>query len=400
MRVVANSQTTTMSSARASDSFNTNNSAIKKSSSSPLLSSSFSRRRRERKDGLVKTSAFFDDLKQKASQVLEKSRDESEESGGDGDEDLYPEESTDYDDENANPFKTMLQKGMKKPAFISRDEGDMEYVNYDNTVDEMEEEMETNNKGFSSAAENLIPKFSVPKLKMPEKKAATPAYKEEEEEEEEGSTETSNPFAKMLKQSKSVQMTKAAQGERDFDTAIKERVSSKAAAALMEAKDTSTAKWTLTPDSSTSRKRLSKINLKNGDVLIVGRDKGNGVDVSVPLPCVSGVHCQLEMERNKLYVTDLGSTNGTYVDGFQLRKNNRFRVFNQSVIRLGAENRDGEDYASFGTDLTGAEEMEKNSEYGQLNYFIEFLGGPKVVINFIFINLAFQGTFFLLLKFL
>ena len=377
-------------------------SSTKKNSSSFSFSSAapFGRKERggRRSDGL-KTSAFFDDLKQKASQVLEKSRDESEESGGDGDEDLYPEESTDYDDENANPFKTMLQKGMKKPAFISRDEGDTEYVNYDNTVDEMEEEMETNNKGFSSAAENLIPKFSVPKLKMPEKKAATPAY-EEEEEEEEGSTETSNPFAKMLKQSKSVQMTKAAQGERDFDTAIKERVSSKAAAALMEAKDTSTAKWTLTPDSSTSRKRLSKINLKNGDVLIVGRDKGNGVDVSVPLPCVSGVHCQLEMERNKLYVTDLGSTNGTYVDGFQLRKNNRFRVFNQSVIRLGAENRDGEDYASFGTDLTGAEEMEKNSEYGQLNYFIEFLGGPKVVINFIFINLAFQGTFFLLLKFL
>ena len=403
MRVVANSQTTTMSSARASNSFNTttNNSAIKKSSSSPLLSSSFSRRRRERKDGLVKTSAFFDDLKQKASQVLEKSRDDDEKE--EEEQDVYPEESTDYDDENANPFKTMLQKGMKKPAFISRDEGDEEYVNYDNTVDEMEEEMETNNKGFSSAAENLIPKFSVPKFKIPEKKASaatqTPAYEEEEEKEEE-STETSNPFAKMLKKSKSVQMTKAAQGERDFDTAIKERVSSKAAAALMEAKDTSTAKWTLTPDSSTTKKRLGKINLKNGDVFIIGREKGNGVDVSVPLPCVSGVHCQLEMERNKLYVTDLGSTNGTYVDGFQLRKNNRFRIFNQSVVRLGAENRDGEDYASFGTDLTGADEMEKNSEYGQLNYFIEFLGGPKVVINFIFINLAFQGTFFILLKYL
>jgi len=349
----------------------------------------------------VKTSAFFDDLKQKASQVLEKSRDDDEKE--EEEQDVYPEESTDYDDENANPFKTMLQKGMKKPAFISRDEGDEEYVNYDNTVDEMEEEMETNNKGFSSAAENLIPKFSVPKFKIPEKKASaatqTPAYEEEEEKEEE-STETSNPFAKMLKKSKSVQMTKAAQGERDFDTAIKERVSSKAAAALMEATDTSTAKWTLTPDSSTTKKRLGKINLKNGDVFIIGREKGNGIDVSVPLPCVSGVHCQLEMERNKLYVTDLGSTNGTYVDGFQLRKNNRFRIFNQSVVRLGAENRDGEDYASFGTDLTGADEMEKNSEYGQLNYFIEFLGGPKVVINFIFINLAFQGTFFILLKYL
>ena len=60
-------------------------------------------------------------------------------------------------------------------------------MNYDNTVDEMEEEMETNNKGFSSAAENLIPKFSVPKFKIPEKKAATqtPAYEEEEEKEEE-----------------------------------------------------------------------------------------------------------------------------------------------------------------------------------------------------------------------
>ena len=412
------SQTTTgMSSARASNSFTNNNNAIKKSSSSSsssstssksssplLLSSSFSRRRRRRReqdDGL-KTSAFFDDLKQKASQVLEKSRDDDDEEE-DKDKETYPEESTDYDDENANPFKTMLQKGMKKPAFISRDEGDEEYVNYDNTVDEMEEEMETNNKGFSSAAENLIPKFSgLPKFKIPEMKASaatqTPAYAEEEKEEE--STETSNPFAKMLKKSKSVQMTKAAQGERDFDTAIKERVSSKAAAALMEATDTSTAKWTLTPDSSTTKKRLGKINLKNGDVFIIGREKGNGVDVSVPLPCVSGVHCQLEMERNKLYVTDLGSTNGTYVDGFQLRKNNRFRIFNQSVVRLGAENRDGEDYASFGTDLTGADEMEKNSEYGQLNYFIEFLGGPKVVINFIFINLAFQGTFFILLKYL
>jgi len=349
----------------------------------------------------LKTSAFFDELKQKASQVLETSAEEEDEEGleKENDEGEYPEESTDYDDENANPFKTMLQKGMKKPAFISRDE-DEEYVNYDNTVDEMmEEEMRTNNGKFSSAAENLIPKFSVPKFNMPEKKASpsTPAYKEEKEEEE---TKTANPFAKMLNKSKSVQMTKDAQGERDFDSAMKERVSSKAAAALMEAKDTDTAKWTLTPDSSTSKKRLSKINLKNGDVLIVGRQRGNGVDVSVPLPCVSGVHCQLEMERNKLYVTDLGSTNGTYVDGFQLRKNNRFRIFNQSVVRLGAENTGGEDFASFGSDLTGADEMEKNSEYGQLNYFIEFLGGPKVVINFIFINLVFQGTFFLLLKYL
>ena len=61
-------------------------------------------------------------------------------------------------------------------------------MNYDNTVDEMmEEEMRTNNGKFSSAAENLIPKFSVPKFNMPEKKASSAdarAYKEEKEEEE------------------------------------------------------------------------------------------------------------------------------------------------------------------------------------------------------------------------
>ena len=184
-------------------------------------------------------------------------------------------------------------------------------MNYDNTVDEMEEDMETNNKGFSSSLENLIPKLSVPKFNITEKKAATqtPAYEEEEEKEEE-STETSNPFAKMLKKSKSVQMTKAAQGERDFDTAIKERVSSKAAAALMEATDTSTAKWTLTPDSSTTKKRLGKINLKNGDVFIIGREKGNGVDVAcryrASLACIAN-----SKWRETNYRPDLGSTNGT-----------------------------------------------------------------------------------------
>ena len=38
--------------------------------------------------------------------------------------------------------------------------------------------------------------------------------------------------------------------------------------------------------------------------------------------------------------------------------------------------------------------LEKDSEYGQLNYFIEFLGGPKVVVNFIFINFAFRVDLF------
>ena len=76
---------------------------------------------------------------------------------------------------------------------------------------------------------------------------------------------------------------------------------------------------------------------------------------------MSGVHCQLEMEDNRLYVRRIGSTNGTYVDGQEMRKNNRYRVFNGATLRLGAENVNGEPYVSYDVDLTGAKEMDRNS---------------------------------------
>ena len=80
-----------------------------------------------------------------------------------------------------------------------------------------------------------------------------------------------------------------------------------------------------------------------------------------------------------------------------MRKGRRFRVFNGCQVRLGAENFNGEQYAVYDVKLTGAKEINKNSEYGQLTYFIEFLGGPQVVVNFVFVNIAFQLGFYLLL---
>jgi hypothetical protein len=100
------------------------------------------------------------------------------------------------------------------------------------------------------------------------------------------------------------------------------------------------------------------------------------------------------MEGNRLFVTDLGSTNGTYVDGQELRKNNRFRVFNGQIVRLGAENMNGEPFVVFDAKLTGANEMDRNSEYGQVQALVEALGGPQVVVNFLFINVAFQLGFY------
>jgi hypothetical protein len=155
--------------------------------------------------------------------------------------------------------------------------------------------------------------------------------------------------------------------------------------------------WTLRPEPVRGAK-LRSFEVRDGDSRVVGRDRGPEIDVVANVGCVSGVHCRLEMEGNKLYVTDLGSTNGTYVDGQEIRKNSRYRVFNGATIRLGAENVNGEPYVSYAVQLEGAKEMDRNSEYGQVQAIVEAVGGPKVVVNFLFVNVAFQLGFYLLLQ--
>ena len=87
-------------------------------------------------------------------------------------------------------------------------------------------------------------------------------------------------------------------------------------------------------------------------------------------------------------------TDEHFLYGTTLRKNNRFRVFNGQIVRLGAENMNGEPFVVFDAKLTGANEMDRNSEYGQVQALVEALGGPQVVVNFLFINVAFQLGFY------
>lgn len=143
---------------------------------------------------------------------------------------------------------------------------------------------------------------------------------------------------------------------------------------------------------------MRPVKLRAGDFLVVGRDKGPGVDYVAKVNCVSGVHCQFEMDGQKLFVTDLGSTNGTYVSGREVRKNVRSRVYNGDSVRLGAENVNGEAFVTFDTDLTGAKELDKNTEYGQLQALIEAVGGVNVVVNFLIVNVFFQLGFYFLLQ--
>ena len=56
-------------------------------------------------------------------------------------------------------------------------------------------------------------------------------------------------------------------------------------------------RWTLDPEPVRGA-RLQKFTLESGDVKVLGRDKGPGIDVVAKVGCVSGGHCQLEMEGN------------------------------------------------------------------------------------------------------
>jgi pSer/pThr/pTyr-binding forkhead associated (FHA) protein len=47
--------------------------------------------------------------------------------------------------------------------------------------------------------------------------------------------------------------------------------------------------------------------------LVIGRKKE--CDVRIPVPSVSREHCELKVEGGKVLVRDLGSSNGTYVNG-------------------------------------------------------------------------------------
>lgn len=70
------------------------------------------------------------------------------------------------------------------------------------------------------------------------------------------------------------------------------------------------------------------IELKEGKSR-VGRD--SPAEVLLPIPTVSAVHAELEVEGGKLTVTDLESTNGTFIDGTELKPSS------PTPVALGAE---------------------------------------------------------------
>lgn len=76
--------------------------------------------------------------------------------------------------------------------------------------------------------------------------------------------------------------------------------------------------------------------IREGQVLTIGRLEG--CDLCLPEQRnVSGRHCRISMQAGQLAIVDLGSTNGTYVDGQRLTANQAVGLRSGSVIYLGGQ---------------------------------------------------------------
>ena len=70
---------------------------------------------------------------------------------------------------------------------------------------------------------------------------------------------------------------------------------------------------------------------------VIGRDEEES-DLIIPIPTVSGSHAKVELEGDNLFVTDLSSTNGTYVNEERIKPEERTQVFVGSSIIFGDVN--------------------------------------------------------------
>jgi pSer/pThr/pTyr-binding forkhead associated (FHA) protein len=78
-------------------------------------------------------------------------------------------------------------------------------------------------------------------------------------------------------------------------------------------------------------KSLDLVITKNSSTL--GRDAN--CDLVVPHPSISRQHCQIEVTKEIIQITDLGSSNGTFIDGKRLQPQQRTVFFSTQELILG-----------------------------------------------------------------
>jgi hypothetical protein len=82
--------------------------------------------------------------------------------------------------------------------------------------------------------------------------------------------------------------------------------------------------------------------LTSDEFFTIGFDKKGGIlgrttGVTVPDNTISRTHCKLSRIKNRWFVQDLGSTNGTYVNGSQIRRTmTRYGLVDGDVLKVGS----------------------------------------------------------------
>lgn len=69
-----------------------------------------------------------------------------------------------------------------------------------------------------------------------------------------------------------------------------------------------------------------------GEEFLIGRREG---DLIVPNPYVSHKHCKIYIEESGAFIEDLGSTNGTFLNGEQIESGERVPLEDGALIEIG-----------------------------------------------------------------
>lgn len=79
-------------------------------------------------------------------------------------------------------------------------------------------------------------------------------------------------------------------------------------------------------------------SMQEGQSLSIGRATGRNIIALPSCGSVSSTHCTVGFGGGQIVVTDLGSTNGTYIGGQRLAPNQSVRVPDGAVVYLGGQN--------------------------------------------------------------
>ena len=83
------------------------------------------------------------------------------------------------------------------------------------------------------------------------------------------------------------------------------------------------------------KSNLPSIELTNNQKIILGRSKS--ADITINNNLISSKHLSIELKNGVFYITDLKSTNGTYINGKKLVANKSYKLSNNESLIIASE---------------------------------------------------------------